>query len=102
MILVPLRTRSSQSDSPQLCANFGFAALGGAMSIDDDKPEVRRGFFGRRKGHRLRANQAAVLETLLPRLALPVNAPPHGDLTQLFPVPVDEVRCEIGFGGGEY
>ena len=27
MILVPLRTRSSQLDSPQLCANFGFAAL---------------------------------------------------------------------------
>ena len=68
----------------------------------DDQTEIRRGFFGRRKGHRLRSNQAALLETLLPRLALPVNAAPPGDLTHLFPVPVDEVRCEIGFGGGEY
>src|ERR1043166_3105595 len=27
MILVPLLTRSSQTDLPQCCANFGFAAL---------------------------------------------------------------------------
>jgi tRNA (guanine-N7-)-methyltransferase len=72
------------------------------MMRDDDTPETRRGFFGRRKGHRLRANQAALLDTLLPRLALDVTAPPPGDLTQLFPMPADEVRCEIGFGGGEY
>lgn len=67
-----------------------------------DEIEVRRGFFGRRKGHRLRLQQAALLDTLLPRLALELSAPPPGELTQLFPVPIDEVRCEIGFGGGEY
>jgi tRNA (guanine-N7-)-methyltransferase len=72
------------------------------MMSDDDKPEVRHGFFGRRKGHRLRAHQAALLETLLPRLALNLNAPPPAELARLFPVPVDEVRCEIGFGGAEY
>jgi tRNA (guanine-N7-)-methyltransferase len=72
------------------------------LMSEDNQTEVRRGFFGRRKGHRLRANQAALIETLLPHLALDVNAPPPGELTHLFPVPVDEVRCEIGFGGGEY
>ena len=72
------------------------------MSIDDDKAEIRRGFFGRRKGHRLRSHQAALLETLLPRLALDVSAPPSTDLAQLFPIRVDNVRLEIGFGGGEY
>ena len=72
------------------------------MMRHHDKPDDRRGFFGRRKGHRLRSHQAALIETLLPRLALDVNAPPPGDLTSLFPVPVDAVRFEIGFGGGEY
>ena len=72
------------------------------MSIDDDKAEVRRGFFGRRKGHRLRSHQAALLDTLLPRLALDLNAPASRELVRLFPVPVDDVRLEIGFGGVEY
>jgi len=72
------------------------------MSIDDDKVEARRGFFGRRKGHRLRSHQARLLDTLLPRLALDVDAPPPANLASLFPSPVDEVRFEIGFGGGEY
>ncbi|MBV8752315.1 MAG: tRNA (guanosine(46)-N7)-methyltransferase TrmB [Hyphomicrobiales bacterium] len=72
------------------------------MTIDDDKAELRRGFFGRRKGHRLRSHQAALLDTLLPRLALDVNAPPPAEVGRLFTIPVDQVRFEIGFGGGEY
>jgi tRNA (guanine-N7-)-methyltransferase len=72
------------------------------MTINDDKPEARRGFFGRRKGHRLRSRQATLLDTFLPQLALDVSEPPPGDLASLFPVPVDDVRLEIGFGGGEY
>jgi tRNA (guanine-N7-)-methyltransferase len=60
-----------------------------------------RAFFGRRKGHRLRPGQAALLDTLLPRLALDLGAPAR-DLPCLFADPVDEVRLEIGFGGGEY
>jgi tRNA (guanine-N7-)-methyltransferase len=72
------------------------------MMSDDTKKEVRRGFFGRRKGHRLRSRQAALLDSLLPRLALDLNAPPPSDLVRLFPAPVENVRFEIGFGGGEY
>lgn len=66
-----------------------------------DFPQARR-FFGRRKGHRLRAHQAGLIETLLPRLALELREPAPVPLTALFPVPVAEVRLEIGFGGGEH
>ena len=58
-------------------------------------------FFGRRKGHPLRARQAALFDTLLPRLAVDLKAPAP-DLRALFPVPVDDVHLEIGFGGGEH
>ena len=42
-----------------------------------------------------------LIETLLPRLAIDLGILPPADLATLFPVPVDEVRLEIGFGGGE-
>ena len=61
----------------------------------------RRAFFGRRAGHKLSPRQSGLLETLLSRLALDLAAP-AGDLTQLFRPPVDSVRLEIGFGGGEH
>ena len=41
------------------------------------------------------------MNTVLPRLALDLGAPP-GDLRLLYPNPVEEIRLEIGFGGGEY
>jgi tRNA (guanine-N7-)-methyltransferase len=59
-----------------------------------------RAFFGRRKGHRLRPRQAALIEELLPRLAIDLAAPP--DLAALFPRRLDAMRLEIGFGGGEH
>jgi tRNA (guanine-N7-)-methyltransferase len=72
------------------------------MIDDNDRPDGRRGFFGRRKGHRLRPHQAGLVETLLPRLALDLGTAAPADLASLFPMPVDEIRLEIGFGGGEY
>ena len=60
-----------------------------------------RAFFGRRKGHKLRPRQARLFETLLPRLALDLTAPPPAELTSLFIEPVTAVCLEIGFGGGE-
>jgi len=48
------------------------------------------------------APEAALMETLLPKLAVDIDAPAPADLTTLFPVPVDNVRLEIGFGGGEH
>jgi tRNA (guanine-N7-)-methyltransferase len=58
-------------------------------------------FFGRRKGHPLRAHQAELFDTLLPRLAVDLITPAH-DLAALFPSPIDDIRLEIGFGGGEH
>jgi tRNA (guanine-N7-)-methyltransferase len=66
----------------------------------DDAARKSRAFFGRRKGHRLRPRQAMLLETLLPRLALDLAAP-ASELRSLFPGPIDTIRLEIGFGGGE-
>jgi tRNA (guanine-N7-)-methyltransferase len=42
------------------------------------------------------------METLLPKLALDLDRPTPSDLSTLFPVPVDDVHLEIGFGGGEH
>jgi tRNA (guanine-N7-)-methyltransferase len=72
------------------------------MSSSDQKGARRDAFFGRRKGHPLRPRQAALMETLLPRLAIDLGSPASTDLARLFPVPVDSVRLEIGFGGGEH
>lgn len=67
----------------------------------DCEPHHARAFFGRRKGHKLRARQAELIETVLPRLAINLAHPPPADLATLFGVPVDEIQLEIGFGGGE-
>jgi tRNA (guanine-N7-)-methyltransferase len=71
------------------------------MSVEH-KARRSGAFFGRRKGHRLRPHQAGLFDTLLPRLAVDLAAPAPPGLAKLFPVPVDEVRLEIGFGGGEH
>ncbi|MGA8653035.1 MAG: tRNA (guanosine(46)-N7)-methyltransferase TrmB [Xanthobacteraceae bacterium] len=70
------------------------------MTMDCD-PHQARAFFGRRKGHKLRRRQAELIETLLPRLAIDIGHPPPAALRALFPVPVEEIQLEIGFGGGE-
>jgi tRNA (guanine-N7-)-methyltransferase len=67
----------------------------------DRSAEGERAFFGRRKGKKLRARQAGLFETLLPRLALDLKAPAPSDLRNLF-TGAGEIRLEIGFGGGEH
>jgi tRNA (guanine-N7-)-methyltransferase len=67
----------------------------------DCEPHQARAFFGRRKGHKLRARHAELIETVLPRLVIDIAHPPPADLATLFPVPVDEIQLEIGFGGGQ-
>ena len=49
----------------------------------------RARFFGRRKGHPLRARQAELFGPLLPRLALDLGAPAPDDLASLFPIAVE-------------
>jgi tRNA (guanine-N7-)-methyltransferase len=59
-------------------------------------------FFGRRKGHKLRSHQTDLIATLLPRLALDISGAGPQDMRTLFTPEVDNVRLEIGFGGGEH
>jgi tRNA (guanine-N7-)-methyltransferase len=73
-----------------------------AASPGDGAAHPHGSFFGRRKGHRLRAHQADLIEHLLPRLALDIGTPHPSDLAGSFDPPADEVRLEIGFGGGEH
>jgi tRNA (guanine-N7-)-methyltransferase len=61
----------------------------------------KRAFFGRRKGHPLRPKQAALFDTLLPRITLDLKKPAP-DLRDLFAPGIGDVRLEIGFGGGEH
>jgi tRNA (guanine-N7-)-methyltransferase len=68
----------------------------------DDREKAPRAFFGRRKGHALRPRQTALFETLLPRLAIDLLQPPPSHLRSLFSEDTQDVRLEIGFGGGEH
>jgi tRNA (guanine-N7-)-methyltransferase len=64
---------------------------------------VRQGsFFGRRKGHKLRAHQADLIENLLPHLALDIAGEAPTDIRDLFDPAAADMRLEIGFGGGEH
>jgi tRNA (guanine-N7-)-methyltransferase len=49
-------------------------------------------FFGRRSGKTLRRHHLQLMEELLPKLRVDLNDP----------LPVGDVRLEIGFGGGEH
>lgn len=66
-------------------------------------PQADRGgaFYGRRKGKPLRLGQAALIEGLLPELAVDTSAP-SSDPRRLFPQAVADVWVESGFGGGEH
>ena len=59
-------------------------------------------FFGRRKGKPLRPGQRQAIETVLPKLLIDLAQASPDPLMKLFEVPVDAVRLEIGFGGGEH
>ena len=59
-------------------------------------------FFGRRKGHKLRSHQTDLIDNLLPRLALDIGAPAPDNFCEIFEATLDDVRLEIGFGGGEH
>jgi tRNA (guanine-N7-)-methyltransferase len=84
------------------------ADAGPLTTSDDDTlrggPAQRpaRTLFGRRKGHPLTETRAGLFDTVLPRLAFPLEAERIEDPKTLFRDPVEAVRVEIGFGGGEH
>ena len=59
-------------------------------------------FFGRRKGHRLRPHQSELIADLLPRLDIAAGERGPFDPAARFDRPIEQVRIEIGFGGGEH
>lgn len=59
----------------------------------------RRLIYGRRQGRPLKVQARDALETVLPRLTLPLEA--LGDPLSLFPG-CRELAFEVGFGGGEH
>jgi tRNA (guanine-N7-)-methyltransferase len=74
----------------------------GTMNDDRDDDIPQRAFFGRKKGHPLRARQIELFEDLLPKLAFDFSKPAPADLAGLFPHRPETLRLEIGFGGGEH
>jgi len=74
----------------------------GRDASSDNAPVRHGSFFGRRKGHKLRAHQADLIEHLLPHLAVDIQRPAPSSLAELFGSPVESTRLEIGFGGGEH
>jgi tRNA (guanine-N7-)-methyltransferase len=80
----------------------GDGAKRDASSDDGVASQPRGSLFGRRKGHKLRAHQADLIEHFLPRLSLDIAGPRAPDLADLFDPRADEIRLEIGFGGGEH
>lgn len=57
--------------------------------------------YGRRQDKPLKPRQRRLMETLLPRLALPDPTAGPIDPAALFPQ-ADEIWLEVGFGGGEH
>ncbi|MFN7010275.1 MAG: tRNA (guanosine(46)-N7)-methyltransferase TrmB [Allorhizobium sp.] len=72
------------------------------MTEAERRTRSTEAFFGRRKGKPLRDQQVERMETLLPELKFDLAAEPPQAIKALFPLPVDKVRLEIGFGGGEH
>ena len=60
----------------------------------------RRLLYGRRKGPKLSAHQQHLLNHLLPTLELRLRA--DADPLRYFSRSLDDVRLEVGFGGGEH
>jgi len=69
---------------------------------EERRKRATEAFFGRRRGKSLSPAQAGTAGLLLPALKLDLARPAPADLRTLFSVPVDGVRLEIGFGGGEH
>lgn len=62
-------------------------------------PTTIRRLYGRRQGHALRAGQAALVDDLLPQLAIPETGPLTAEALFGAPRPM---AVEIGFGSGEH
>ncbi len=72
------------------------------MAEEERRSRATEAFFGRRKGKPLRQNQQRLMDEVLTALLIDISAPAPDDLKTLFAEPVEKIRLEIGFGGGEH
>jgi tRNA (guanine-N7-)-methyltransferase len=72
------------------------------MPAEERRKRATEAFFGRRRGKSLRSQPAAALKRQLPRYLIDLAQPAPPDLAGLFRSKVENVRLEIGFGGGEH
>ncbi|MGI9481302.1 MAG: tRNA (guanosine(46)-N7)-methyltransferase TrmB [Hyphomicrobiales bacterium] len=69
---------------------------------DEFNDQERRLLYGRRQGHKLKGRQAELMQSLLPGLAIDLRSRDGETPAKLFGPDIDDVRIEIGFGGGEH
>jgi len=77
----------------------GFPTKCATNTLPED-PAHKQKLYGRRKGPKPSARQVFLRDTLLPTLALKLEA--GRDPRTYFPAAVDDVWLEIGFGAGEH
>ena len=59
-------------------------------------------WYGRRRGHKLRPNRQALIDTRLPELRIELPNAGRINLEGVFSAPVRDIWLEVGFGGGEH
>lgn len=69
---------------------------------NDESFRERRHLHGRRIGRPLKSHQAELLAARLPALRIDPTQPPPAKPSALFPIPVEDIWLEIGFGAGEH
>ncbi|MZR29593.1 tRNA (guanine(46)-N(7))-methyltransferase TrmB [Sneathiella litorea] len=69
--------------------------------MSDRQVKGGRILYGRRRGKPLRKGQKRLIESVLPKLAIPLNTD-RLDLPSLFPEDCRSFWLEIGFGSGEH
>jgi tRNA (guanine-N7-)-methyltransferase len=83
-------------------AGSGGRAAARFLKIPGSEPERRHQVFGRRRGRSLRPGQRALVNELLPQLAISLPASGRLDIAALFGNACPSIWLEIGFGGGEH
>lgn len=76
--------------------------MSGADDPAGGAPGAAPRFYGRIKGRKLRAGRAALIDTLLPRLRVPMAPGAPLDPHALFATRPADLWLEIGFGAGEH
>lgn len=67
-----------------------------------DSTEHPGRLHGRRKGKKLSARRTDLMARVFPALRIDIEGPPPDRAADLFPLPVNMLCLEIGFGGGEH